>query len=190
MFDSDPFSKRERALEDEFFHRVDEQLRENLKKSMEREESRKAIIAATGIEDEALLDKLLDAGIRAETLVALTLLPSVFVAWAEGSVTDAERKAVMKAASERGIGSDELSHQVLQGWLEKRPPLSLWKTWKEYASVAGKTVGGSTGERLSEEIIKHATWVAEASGGFFGIGKISAPEQAILDEVRAALSGG
>ncbi len=188
MFDVDPFSKRERALEDEFFHRVDEKLRENLRKSMEREESRKAITAATGIDDQTLIDELLDAGIGPETLVAMTLVPSVFVAWADGNVTDAEKEAVMKAAAERGIEPGAVAHEVLQGWLESHPPRSLWTTWKHYASVAGKTLNDATSARFSEEIVKHAKWVANASGGFLGIGKTSAEEQAILDDVTASLS--
>lgn len=188
MFDADPFAKRERAMEDEFFHRVDEKLRENLRQKMEREQARESITAATGIDDTGLLDALLDAGIRSETLVALTLIPSVFVAWADGSVTDAERDTVMKAASERGIDSGHLAHEVLQGWLGKRPPKSLWATWKQYAEIAGTTLDAETKSRLTEEIVKHATLVAKASGGILGIGKISAAEQTVLDDVSTALS--
>lgn len=187
MFDADPFAKRERAMEDEFFHRVDEKLRENLRQEMEREQARESIAAATGIDDAKLLDALLDAGIGSETLVALTLIPSVFVAWADGNVTDAERDAVMKAASERGIDSGHVAYEVLQGWLGKRPPKSLWATWKQYAEIAGKTLDNQTRRRFAEEIVKHATWVAKASGGILGIGKISAAEQAILDDVSTAL---
>lgn len=188
MFDADAFAKRERALEDEFFHRIDEKLREDLRKSMQREQAREAITAATGIEDQALIDELLDAGIDSATLVALALIPSVFVAWADGSVTAAEKEAVMKAASERGIAEGHVAHEVLKGWLQTRPPKSLWNTWKHFASAAGKTLNESTSLRFSAEIVKHATWVAKASGGILGIGKISAAEQTILDEVSATLS--
>lgn len=187
MFETDPFAKRERALEDEFFHRVDEKLREQLLQKMEREKAREAITAATGIEDEGLIDDLLDAGFEADTLVSIALVPSVFVAWADGSVTDAERQAVLKAAEERGISEAHVSRHLLENWLESRPPKTLWATWKHYAAAAGKKLAGATSGRLSDEIISHATWVAKASGGVLGIGKISKAEQEILDDVKQTL---
>ena len=65
MYDHDAIHDRGRALEDEFFHRVDEQLRTKLRESMEREKKREQLISATGFNDEELLDHLIDGGFRA-----------------------------------------------------------------------------------------------------------------------------
>ncbi len=61
-------AKREQALEDEFFHRVDEKLRAELRKSMDRDRSREALTEATGLTDPELLDALIEAGFQATTL--------------------------------------------------------------------------------------------------------------------------
>jgi hypothetical protein len=80
MFDHDAIHDRGRALEDEFFHRVDEELRKKLRETMERETKREQLLAATGFKDEALLDHLLDGGFEPATVAALVLVPAVFVA--------------------------------------------------------------------------------------------------------------
>lgn len=188
MFDTDPFAKRERALEDEFFHRVDEKLRQDLRKSMQSPDSPEALADAIGLDDQELAQHLLGEGISSTTLVALTLVPSVFVAWADGDVTADERKAVLEAANSRGIGQGHPAYKLLQGWLQETPPQSLWDAWKEYASAAGHSLSDQNTRRLARQIIRQATWVAEASGGFLGMGKISKQEQQVLDDVKATLA--
>lgn len=186
MFDTDPFAKRGKAMEDEFFHQVDKKLHEQLRASMERDASHKAIVDATGIEDPALVNELLDAGIDAATMIALAHIPGIFVAWADGSVTDAERLEVLKAATEKGIVEDHVARGLLEGWLKSRPPKSLWETWQHYAAATVKSLPQPVVAELADEIVKHATWVAKASGGVLGLGKISEAEQKVIDRTREA----
>ena len=113
MFDHDAIHDRGKALEDEFFYRVDEQLRQKLRESMEREEQRKQLIAATGFQDEELLDHLLDGGFQPTSVAALALVPAVFTAWADGSVTASERQAVMGAALQRGLDNQPMAMQMI-----------------------------------------------------------------------------
>ncbi|MGI9473831.1 MAG: hypothetical protein ACR2NZ_19975 [Rubripirellula sp.] len=183
MFETDALHRRGQALEDEFFHRVDEKLREQLRDSLEHEKQRAQLSAATGFEDEQLLDHLLEGGFQATTLAALALVPAVFIAWADGSVTSNERKAVLSAALNRGLDHEPTAMQMVQAWLDKHPPRSLWTLWKEYAEGLHDTVSETLSEMLMKEILRTATTVAEASGGTLGFGKISAAEQQILDDI-------
>jgi hypothetical protein len=184
MHDTDALHQRGQALEDEFFHRVDEKLRVELREAMEREKSREQLSAATGFKDQALLDHFLEGGFQATTLAALSLVPTVWVAWADGSITPKERQAVLSAALQRGLEHEPTAFQMVEGWLHKHPPRSLWKLWKEYAEAVHETVSPTLAELLMTEILRQATVVAEASGGTLGFGKITASEQAILDEIR------
>lgn len=187
MSDADAFGKRERALEDEFFHRTDKALLERMRQSMEREQSREALAAATGIRDPALLDALLDRGIQPTTLVALTLVPAVFVAWADSELSDEERKAVLEAAAQRGITPGTVSYDLLSSWLEQRPRQSLWTTWKEYFRAVYGALEPATQKTLHDEITAQARTVAKASGGLLGVGRVSAEEQKLLDEIEQTL---
>ena len=183
MFDHDAIHDRGRALEDEFFHRVDEQLREKLRQEMEREQQREQLIASTGLKDDELLNHLLDGGFQPATIAALVLVPAVFVAWADGSVTANERQAVMSAALQRGLEDQPLAMKMVDAWLHHHPPRSLWKLWKEYSLAVRKTVPANVAEKLTSEILRQCKVVAEASGGTLGFGKVSKAEQEILDEI-------
>jgi len=184
MFEKDAFAEREHALEDEFFHRVDKKLREQLRRSMERDQLRESLTEATGLTDTDLLDELIDAGFQATTLAALSLVPAIFVAWADNSVDHPEREAIIRAATQRGMASDGLAVQMLETWLAEKPRRSLWNTWRKYAQAVSDSLSDSTSGLLSGEILRLSTAVAEASGGVLGIGKVSKEEKQILDEVE------
>src|SRR4029450_10355631 len=88
---------RRKALEEEFFRKENERQRAALQARKKRDES-KAALRETGIGDDALIDRLLDLGVAAEAVVALELAPLVAVAWADGTLDDRERAAVLRAA--------------------------------------------------------------------------------------------
>jgi hypothetical protein len=187
MYETDAFKKREQALEDEFFHRVDEKLREELRQSIARDESRGALVEATGLTDAALLDELIDAGFQATTLAALSLVPAIFVAWADDKIDKPERETLLKAASEHGMKEDGLAWQMILSWLSQRPKKSLWETWQHYAKAVAQSLSIPSSGLLAGEIVKLSTAVAQASGGVLGFGKVSNAEQRILDEILQTL---
>lgn len=180
MYDTDAFTKREQALEDEFFHRVDTQLRAELRRSIERDRSREGLQQATGLSDPELLDALVDSGFQATTLAALVLVPAIFVAWADHKVDELESKTILKAAKARGLNGDGLAVQLLETWLKKRPPHSLWETWKRYTQTVNESLPKSSSKLLSKEVLKLATSVAEVSGGVLGFGNKSQSEKEVL----------
>lgn len=154
---------------------------------MERDRSREALAAATGLCDDALLDALVDAGFQATTLTALTLVPAIFVAWADNTVDSLEAETIMKAATERGINEDGVALQLLESWLKKRPPKSLWDTWAQYVHAVKETLSDSASTALCGEVLRLAEAVAESSGGVLGFGKTSKAEQAVLDKIKESL---
>jgi tellurite resistance protein len=184
MFDQDALHKRGQALEDEFFHRVDEELRARLRESMAREKDKQKLVLATGFKDEALLDHLLDAGFQSATVAALALVPAVFVAWADGKVTPQERQTVMSAALHKGFEREPSAFYLVEAWLNHRPPKSLWKLWKEYAAALYASLSPAMAGVLAQEILRPAKAVAESSRKTVGSGKVSKEEQEILDEVE------
>ncbi|MBN1588662.1 MAG: hypothetical protein JW888_04030, partial [Pirellulales bacterium] len=79
------FSNRRRELEDKFFHERDQALLQALREERESKERKRALSEASGITDEDLLRQLDALDVRSETLVALSLIPMIAVAWADGT---------------------------------------------------------------------------------------------------------
>jgi len=188
MFDKDAIHQRGKALEDEFFRRVDEKLLADLQESQERAKTKEQLALVTGFQDDQLLEHLIDGGFQPATLAALALVPAVFVAWADGSVTAQERQAVMSAALHRGIEEQPTAMKMLEAWLHKHPPRSLWKLWKEYMEAVHSSVPPDSAAALANEVKQQAKTVAEASGGTLGFGKISQSEREVLDDIDSIFS--
>jgi hypothetical protein len=71
-----------RTLEDAFFTKENARLLEQLKGKQKREALREMV----KVEDETFLDRLIELGIGPETVLALTLVPLIAVAWADGTL--------------------------------------------------------------------------------------------------------
>jgi hypothetical protein len=96
----DPFEERRKSLEEEFFSKREAQLVDKLRKTLEQEHPRETLKQLTGIQDEAIIDTLVSLHVDRDTLAAFALYPLVEVAWADGKVDDAERKAFLQAAAD------------------------------------------------------------------------------------------
>lgn len=180
------FSERERGLENEFFYRADQQLLQRLKEKAETEKGRATLADVTGFSDPALLDELLNAGIRAECVVALTLVPLVQIAWADPIMDAREREAVLQAAHDAGVEESSASYDLLTQWLQHKPDPSLFETWKHYAAAIAERLGPEQAARLQQDVLKRTLTVAESAGGILGIGAVSAAEEAVLKEIEQA----
>ena len=181
---SDFLSDRKNALENEFFARQEREALESMRARNAAKAKRDALSDASGITDGGVLDALESAGIDAETLTAISLVPLVAVAWADGKLDDSEREAIEKAAEEANAGAD--ARALLQGWLSKAPSASLTDAWKGYIQALQPGLSASARAELQSRLIGGAREVAEAAGGFLGFGnKISSEEAAVLDELAA-----
>jgi hypothetical protein len=183
----DMFGDRRRALEDSFFRDRDQQLLAKLQLELEALEEHRHLAHVSGILDDKVLAKLVKAGVRAETLVAVTLIPLVEVAWADGTVSEDEREAVLKAAANDGIKEGSASYDLLKHWLQDRPDIRIIETWKEYVGALAKAMPADAMLVLRERLVGRMRTVAEATWSFMGLGrKISKVEQDAIDQFERA----
>lgn len=184
------FDDRRAALEEAFFARQNEALLRQLRESEAQRTTRGALAAASGISDEAVLDRLIAQGIGPQTLAALALAPLVLVAWADGSLSSQERSAVLSGAHKAGLKTGEVGHKLLEQWLAQPPGPELLQTWKAYAAALAAGMDAPQRAALRAAVLGQAEAVAEAAGGFLGLGdRVSAAERELLHELGAALGG-
>jgi hypothetical protein len=183
-----PINPEARSLEDAFFARESAKLLEAMRLKTARLERRDALRQVIKGADDALLDHLLELGVNAETVLAMMLLPLVRVAWADGAIDAKEREAILKAAAQRGLHPETPGHDLLKSWLEHEPGESTVEAWRKYLEGVWPSLTWDERNELRERLLGLARGVAEAAGGFLGLGsKISQAERVVLDEIEAAL---
>ena len=129
----------------------------------------------------------LDAlGVSGDVLAALTLFPLVTVAWADDRIDAKERMIVLEAAVDAGVTPGDLSHDLLESWLSEQPDPRLLEVWKRYVRAVAKSLGDDWTHKLERQILALCERVAEATGGFLALDKISSAEYAVLRELREA----
>lgn len=179
MPEKDLLSERGRALEDEYFRRKDRELMDRLRETSAADAVRRELGELTGLAgaDVAALQLL---GFTPETISLLPLVPLIQVAWAEGGITERERELLVQFARSRGITAGSAADTQLSRWLTS-PPES--ETYAGVSRVVGAMLNesGFSGGVSRHELLNYAERIAAASGGFFGRGKISADEKAILE---------
>jgi hypothetical protein len=186
---TDPFEQRRRALEDAFFKERDKELLARLKGELEAFEERQTIGHVSGIMDQQVLLDLVQAGVRAETLVAMRLVPLVEVAWCDGTVAPEERAAVLNAAATLDIHPGSAPYELLSRWLEQHPDPRVVVAWKEYVHELARALPKATAAEMKKYTIDRCTRVAAAAGGFLGLATISKHEHAKIDEFARAWDG-
>ena len=115
---------RKKALEESFFAKEHARLLERMKAEEKSKATRERIAEISGIDDEAVLAKLADLDIEVDTWAAISLVPLVEVAWADGKIDEKERSAVLSGAEANGIWgpwSPRHSHQSLSESLTRVP---------------------------------------------------------------------
>jgi len=183
---SDEFlGDRKKALENEFFAKENAKLLEKLRAEKTKLASKEALAEASNIQDEELLDHLVSLDIGADTWTALSLVPLVEVAWADGRLERKERKAILEAAADSGVRPGKASYELLESWLESRPQPGLLEVWGEYVVSIAARLDADGKALLKSEILGRARRVAEAAGGILGLVKrISPEEQAVIDRLE------
>jgi len=183
------FSGRRRELEETFFSERDRELLDALRAEASTKERKTALAEASGIQDEDLLDQLDKLEVRGETLAALSLVPLVFVAWADGVIQKQERKLLMEIAEERSLVQGHAGHDLLERWLEERPDDKLLDVWKQYAVELSKTLSPDAWQALKKDVLDRALAVADAAGGILGFGnRVCKAEQELLKDLENVLS--
>lgn len=183
--DQEILGDRRKALEESFFTRENEKLREALREKEEMKKKEQALSDVSGIKDEAVLAHLVSLDIRSDTLTALTMVPLVQVAWADGEVDEKERSAILAAAEQVGVHKGSPSANLLADWLKFKPDREILRAWREYVDALSATLPADEAEKLRKSLLSLSLAVAEASGGVLGFGhKVSAAEKAVLEELE------
>ena len=173
------------ALEQQFFSRMDQELIQRMRATIDRTDREQELREKTGIRDPGVLRFLADLNLGPETVVALQLAPLVAVAWANGSVEPSEREAVLRAADELGLDDDGDAHLILKGWLTTPPGPELMAAWKAFVAAMLPKAELATRDQLRDEVLHLSEEVAQAAGGFLGLAFRTSPqEQAVLDDIR------
>ena len=188
MTREDDLKKDATRLVDAFFVGKNAELLDELRQKTEEAERRKLLREVVKIKDEAFLNRLVALGFSPEAALAITLIPLVHVAWADGKLDDRERAAILESARERGVTADRIGRQLLQDGLARKPDPKLISIWKAYV---GRLWGCFTADerwQMRRNVIQSAREVAEAAGGILGLtSKISAEERRVLEELEKFL---
>jgi hypothetical protein len=178
---SDEFlGDRRRVLEDSFFAQRDRELMEKLKTQVKKE----ALSDACGIKNPAALESLVNANISPETITALTLVPLIAVAWADGKISPKERAAIHTATESAGIKAGSICRQLLDAWLAEPCP-DLVDAWKGYVQALAASASPDAIATLRDDVLEHAREIAAAAGGVLGVGSISKSEKAVIEDLKS-----
>jgi hypothetical protein len=180
--------ERGRALENQFFDKENKAKLAAMKEKLETQKSREELRKASGMSDEAVLDKLVGLGLKANTIAALSLVPLIYVAWADGSIQDNERTAILQGAHGKGLEQGTDGYELLGTWLSKRPSEDLFSAWESYIKALAAQLNDEQNRLLKNQIVGFAKMVATSAGGLLGFGKVSGDEEKVLARIEAAFA--
>jgi hypothetical protein len=141
---------------------------------------KKMLSEVSGITNDDILEQLVAHDIHPQALAAFSLVPVVEVAWADGSIQPEERKLLFDALKKANIPNDSIAFKLLEQWLEVRPKPMLMTLWTTYTRELMVTLTPEARKGIQETVLKHARMVAEAAGGFLGLGRISSQEEKVM----------
>jgi tellurite resistance protein len=180
--------ERGRALENQFFEKENQKKLEAMRAKDQAQTTREDLRKASGMTDEAVLDKLIALGLRTNTIAALSLVPLIEVAWADGEIQDNERNAILQGAHGKGLEAGSDGYELLQSWLRRKPDPGLYEAWEAYIKALAGQLNDEQNKLLRNQIVGFAKMVAASAGGFLGIGKVSASEEKVLHRIESAFN--
>lgn len=174
--------------EQKYFQQREKEKRERIRKdlttaALEVQEARK-VADTVGTEKDEVVQRLRALGFDGDTARVFDLMPLVFVAWADGSVSARERRSIMKVVEKRGIEPGSHASQLVETLLEREPsPAFLDETLALLREIVGMS-----GER-ADDIVGLSVQVAEASGGLLGLvgERVSTEERDLIQHIADQL---
>jgi hypothetical protein len=187
MAEKDGITSDMRSREDDYFRRKDRELVELMRKAAADQQARQELEARSGIHDSAMLQELEALGFTPETVSLLPLVPIVQVAWAEGGISEDERRLIIQFARQRGIAPGSEPDQKLAEWLKTQPSEVVFSRATRLIRAMLDDQSSGQQELKIDDLIRRCEEIAAASGGVLGFRKISADERALLGQIESAL---
>ena len=178
---------RARAQEEEYFRKRDIELVEKMRQKVAAEEARTALGEKTGLGNIEYLEDLRQLGFTADTVALLPLVPVVQMAWAEGGVTPVERDLIEQLANARGIAPGSPADAQLMDWLANRPADAVFNGAGRLINAMLASGSEQVSNLTADDLVKYCETIAAASGGIFGLGRVSGEERALLASIAADL---
>ncbi|MEC9398934.1 MAG: hypothetical protein VYE40_17675 [Myxococcota bacterium] len=178
----------ENKEEDKYFKQRELERREAARRERElaalRQTEREGIAEVLNTTEE-IAEEALELGFSQETARVLPLIPLIQVAWVDGSVSTAEERAILDLAVARGLEKGTPSFDFLTRLLAERPADLFFERTNRVIAELVQADPDSWVKKTVPELCKE---VADASGGFFGLGnRISKEEQDLIDEIAELL---
>ncbi|MEM1348114.1 MAG: hypothetical protein AAGI01_06145 [Myxococcota bacterium] len=175
--------------EESYFKQRELERHEALRRERElkalRQEEREGIVQTLSTTED-IANEALELGFDAQTARVLPLVPMIEVAWADGTVSTDEESTVLDLAIRRGIERGTASYEFLQRLMTERPS-SLF--FERVNRVIMAMVASDPESWMTETLPELAIKVAEASGGFFGLGdKVAAEERELIEKLAEQLN--
>jgi hypothetical protein len=183
--DKDIFAERGRSLEEDYFRKKDKELIDKMRAAAAADQARVEMGRKVGISDPALLKELEELGFTPDTVVLLPLVPLLQVAWAEGGISTAERAIIVQLARSRGVADGSASDRKLGDWMASNPGEAVFA--KATRLIRAMLDAPSETSVTADDLVRQAEAIAAASGGIFGINKISAEERQLLASLAQEL---
>lgn len=179
------------VLKEEFFKDRDSELLAYLESQSDQDDIRRHLSEVSGVRNDKVLDDLIAVGVNAETFTAMMLLPLIRVAWADGTIQENEREAILQAAHQVNIEKGSANYKLLDDWLFDRPKDRLFETWNEYVRALCRELPPTSLEEIKQKTMERVHHIAEVSGGILGlaIGNcITKNEQLAMADIERSFS--
>jgi hypothetical protein len=178
--------ERGRALENQFYEKDNQEKLAAMKHKLDSQRTKDELRKASGMTDDTVLEQLVTLGLRGNTIAALSLVPLIQVAWADGAIQDNERTAILQGAHGKGLDEGSDGYELLQTWLKRQPGDELFTAWEAYIKSLAAQLNDEQNRLLKNQIVGFAKLVATAAGGILGFGKVSSSEEKVLHRIEAA----
>ncbi len=185
--DDDALAGKKRKHEEEYFKKQDQELIDRMRRAAATQRARQELEDRTSLHDPELLNDLESMGFTAETVSLLPLVPLVQVAWAERSVSHAERKQIAALARARGIAHGSAADRLLDDWLARRPPEEMFARATRLIRAMLAAHSGEMHDLSADDLVRYCEGIAAASGGILGVGKVSVEEREALTQIAEQL---
>lgn len=170
--------------EGEYFHRLDVELIDDMRRRAAFEERRLRMAEACQTSDPRILDALERLGYGQATVALLYLVPLVHVAWIDGSVNQAERNRIIVMASLQGVRENIPAYQQLMAWLDRRPSDEFFQGTLRVIQASLESLPENERKARKESLIRCCREVAYVSCGFFGWkSKICIAKRTLISEI-------